>query len=118
MGRIDGGTVFHPQLGAPILKLIRGANDVPYEISAACLHLTFMLLICDVLPHAARITEAASPRISRSGEGNYQRTIGPGKLADMVLVSDDLFSIPAEKIRDAKVLKAWVGGKLVFSQEK
>jgi len=45
-------------------------------------------------------------------------TISPGKLADMVLVSDDLFSLPPEKIRDAKVLQTWVAGKVVFSQEK
>jgi predicted amidohydrolase YtcJ len=45
-------------------------------------------------------------------------TISPGKLADMVLISDDLFSLPPEKIRDAKVLQTWVAGKVVFSQEK
>ncbi len=37
-----------------------------------------------------------------------------GKLADMVLLSDDIFTIPAEKIRDVKVLSTWVGGKLVY----
>jgi predicted amidohydrolase YtcJ len=41
-------------------------------------------------------------------------SITPGKLADMVLVSDDLFTIPPEKIRDVKVLKTFVGGKLVW----
>ena len=45
-------------------------------------------------------------------------TISTGKLADMVLVSEDLFSLPPEKIRDAKVLRTWMGGKMVFSQEK
>ncbi|MBS1853596.1 MAG: amidohydrolase family protein [Acidobacteria bacterium] len=41
-------------------------------------------------------------------------SITPGKLADMVLVSDDLFTIAPEKIRDVKVLKTFVGGKLVW----
>ena len=41
-------------------------------------------------------------------------SITRGKLADMVLLSDDLFSIPPEKIRDVKVLKTIVGGKVVF----
>src|SRR5262249_51954699 len=45
-------------------------------------------------------------------------SISVGKLADMVLVSDDLFSIPPEKIRDAKILKTWMGGKMVFGQTK
>jgi predicted amidohydrolase YtcJ len=41
-------------------------------------------------------------------------SITPGKLADLVLLSDDLFSIPPEKIRDVKVSKTIVGGKLVW----
>ena len=45
---------------------------------------------------------------------NEKGSITPGKLADMVLVSDDLFSIPPEKIKDVKVLKTIVGGKVVF----
>ena len=43
---------------------------------------------------------------------------GTTAVVDMVLVSDDLFSLPPEKIRDAKVLQTWVAGKVVFSQEK
>lgn len=45
-------------------------------------------------------------------------SITPGKLADMVLVSDDIFAIPAEKIRDAKVLTTIVGGKVVWDGGK
>jgi predicted amidohydrolase YtcJ len=41
-------------------------------------------------------------------------SITPGKLADMVLLSDDIFSIAPEKIRDTHVVKTIVGGKLVF----
>jgi predicted amidohydrolase YtcJ len=41
-------------------------------------------------------------------------SITPGKLADMVLLSDDIFSIEPEKIRDVRVLKTFVGGRLVF----
>jgi predicted amidohydrolase YtcJ len=32
----------------------------------------------------------------------------------MVLLSDDVLSIDPVKIRDIKVLKTWVGGKLVY----
>jgi predicted amidohydrolase YtcJ len=42
-------------------------------------------------------------------------SITPGKLADLVLLSDDIFSIPPEKIRDTHVLKTFVGGRLVFA---
>jgi predicted amidohydrolase YtcJ len=41
-------------------------------------------------------------------------SITPGKLADMVLLRDDILSIDPVKIRDVKVLKTLVGGKLVF----
>jgi predicted amidohydrolase YtcJ len=45
---------------------------------------------------------------------NAKGSIAPGKLADMVLLSDDVLSIDPVKIRDVKVLKTWVGGQLVF----
>src|SRR2546421_328999 len=45
---------------------------------------------------------------------NEKGSITPGKLADMVLLSGDIFSIPPEKIRDVKVLKTIVGGKIVW----
>ncbi|MGA9979768.1 MAG: amidohydrolase [Candidatus Sulfotelmatobacter sp.] len=41
-------------------------------------------------------------------------SITPGKLADMVLLSDDIFSIVPEKIREVRVLKTFVGGRLVY----
>jgi len=45
---------------------------------------------------------------------NDKGSITPGKLADMVLLSEDIFSIPPEKIREVRVLKTFVGGRLVF----
>lgn len=45
---------------------------------------------------------------------NEKGSIAAGKLADMVLLSDDVLSIGLVKIRDVKVLKTWVGGKLVY----
>lgn len=41
-------------------------------------------------------------------------SITTGKLADMILLSDDLLTIEPTKIRDVKVLKTIVGGKIVF----
>jgi hypothetical protein len=45
-------------------------------------------------------------------------SITPGKLADMVLLSDDIFSIPPAKIKDVKVVKTILGGKVVWDAEK
>jgi predicted amidohydrolase YtcJ len=41
-------------------------------------------------------------------------SITAGKLADMVLLSDDILTVDPAKIRDVRVLKTWVGGKLTY----
>jgi predicted amidohydrolase YtcJ len=40
-------------------------------------------------------------------------TIAPGKLGDIVVLSDDLFTIPPDKIKDAHVVLTVVGGRIV-----
>lgn len=45
-------------------------------------------------------------------------SITPGKLADMVLLSDDIFTIDPAKIGDVKVLKTIVGGKVVWDSSR
>ena len=47
-------------------------------------------------------------------EEKEKGTIAPGKLADMVVLSDDLFSIPPENIKKVHVVITIVGGKVVF----
>jgi predicted amidohydrolase YtcJ len=50
-------------------------------------------------------------------QDNEKGSITPGKLADMVLLSDDVLTIDPVKIRDVKVLKTWVGGKLTYDAD-
>jgi predicted amidohydrolase YtcJ len=45
-------------------------------------------------------------------------SITPRKLADMVLLSDDIFAIDPSKIRDAKVLKTIVGSKVIWDASR
>ena len=45
-------------------------------------------------------------------------SITPGKLADMVLLSDDIFSIDPVKIRNVKVLNTIVGGKVIWDPQR
>lgn len=45
-------------------------------------------------------------------------TITPGKLADMVILSDDIFAMKPEGIRDVKVETTIVGGKIVYGRAK
>lgn len=48
------------------------------------------------------------------GEGDIKGSIEPGKLADMVVVSGDILSIPPQRIRDLKVEETIVGGRVVY----
>ena len=45
-------------------------------------------------------------------------SITPGELADMVLLSDDIFTMDPVKIRDVRVLKTIVGGRLVWDVDR
>ena len=64
------------------------------------------------------IKEALEAYTMGSAYAEFQESekgsITPGKLADMVLLSDDVMTIDPVKIRDVKVLKTWVGGKLTY----
>jgi predicted amidohydrolase YtcJ len=51
-----------------------------------------------------------------SFEENRKGRIKVGMLADLVLIDRDLTAIPPEAIRDARVLKTIVGGRVVYSQ--
>jgi predicted amidohydrolase YtcJ len=41
-------------------------------------------------------------------------SISPGKLADFVVLSDDIFKIPSAAIKNVKVVATFVGGKVVY----
>ena len=45
-------------------------------------------------------------------------TIAPEKLADLVVLSADLFSIPADRIKDERVIVTIVGGEVVYQESE
>jgi len=45
-------------------------------------------------------------------------SITVGKLADLIILSDDIFTIPPKKIRDAQVLLTVVDGKIVYKSKE
>jgi hypothetical protein len=49
-------------------------------------------------------------------EENIKGSIVPGKLADLVILSEDILSCPEHKIEEIKVLRTMVGGKFVYSE--
>jgi hypothetical protein len=49
-----------------------------------------------------------------SFQEKVQGTISPGMLADVVVLSEDLFRVPPEKIKDARVEITIVGGRVVY----
>jgi len=50
-------------------------------------------------------------------EADIKGSIEPNKLADFVVLSDDLMTIPVEQIEDLKALATFVGGKKVYEDE-
>jgi predicted amidohydrolase YtcJ len=47
-------------------------------------------------------------------EENLKGSLSPGKLADVVVLSEDILTIPEEKIREARVLSTIVGGQVLY----
>jgi hypothetical protein len=64
------------------------------------------------------VAEAVKGFTWGSAYGEFQDgvkgTIEAGKLADLVMISDDIFTMVPEKIRDAKVLLTIANGKIVY----
>ncbi|HXY48094.1 MAG TPA: amidohydrolase family protein [Terriglobales bacterium] len=64
------------------------------------------------------VAEAVEAYTRGSAYAEFQEaekgSITPGKLADMVLLSDDIFTIDPARIREVKVLKTIVGGRTVY----
>ena len=51
------------------------------------------------------------------GESDVKGSIEAGKYADMVVLSEDIFAIDKEKLKEVQVLKTIVGGKVVYEAE-
>ncbi len=52
-----------------------------------------------------------------SFEEKIKGSLEVGKLADFVILGQDITNIPPEKIRDVKIIATFVGGKKVFSEK-
>ena len=52
------------------------------------------------------------------GEADLKGSIEPGKFADLTVLSDDIFTMPKENLKDVKALKTIVGGKVVYEAKE
>ena len=52
-----------------------------------------------------------------SFEDHIKGSIVPGKRADMIVLSEDLLTVPTNEIRNVEVLYTIVGGKVVYSKK-
>jgi predicted amidohydrolase YtcJ len=48
------------------------------------------------------------------GEEKVKGSIEPGKYADMTVLSDDIFTMPKERLKDVRTVKTIVGGDVVY----
>jgi predicted amidohydrolase YtcJ len=71
---------------------------------------------------AISVEQAVSAYTIGSAYAEFQEkskgTIEIGKLADLVILSDDIFSIDRSKIRSVRVKMTVMGGKVVYQQDK
>ncbi|MDP2871575.1 MAG: amidohydrolase, partial [Bacillota bacterium] len=51
-----------------------------------------------------------------TGEEDIKGSIEPGKLADLAVLSDDLFTVPEERIRDLTVVMTVIDGRIVHRE--
>jgi predicted amidohydrolase YtcJ len=45
-------------------------------------------------------------------------SLEPGKRADLVVLSDDVFACPESRIKDIVPLRTLIGGEIVFTREE
>ena len=67
-------------------------------------------------PVAAALAASTSGPAFAEFQDTAKGTIARGKLADMVILSDDIFAIPASRIKDVHVLTTIVGGMIVHQR--
>jgi predicted amidohydrolase YtcJ len=80
-----------------------------------------MLTLAAAAVQGVTVTQALSALTSGSAFAEFQEgekgIIARGRLADMLVLSDDLLSVPAAQIKDVRVLTTIAGGRIVHQRK-
>ncbi len=115
--RVDG-----TRIAGPDLARLAALNAIaPLGSGWPAASLNPMLTIQAAAPRQITVTEALSALTSGSAFAEFQErekgTIARGQLADMVILSADILSIPPAQIKDVRVLTTIVGGRIVHQRK-
>jgi predicted amidohydrolase YtcJ len=108
--------------------VVMSSSDVPSTVSANPFVALYSLVTRknnlgrDVAPQEAVTREEALRTYTTNGtwitrEENIKGSIEAGKVADMVVLDRDYFSVPDEEIKDIQVEKTMVAGNIVWERE-
>jgi predicted amidohydrolase YtcJ len=68
------------------------------------------------------LAEAVSAYTAGAAYAEFQENekgrLVAGQLADLVVLDQDVFAVPAERLRDVKVVTTVVGGRVVYRRER
>ncbi len=108
--------------------VIANGTDVPVEKvdPIACLYSSMTRKMADGVAffpeHCMTRQEALRSYTSAAAYAQFEESnrgsLEVGKLADLVILSDDIMTIPDDKIRDTKVDLTMVGGKIAYERPK
>jgi predicted amidohydrolase YtcJ len=104
--------------------VVINGTDVPVERidPLACLYSSVTRIMADgvaFFPQQAMTRDEALRSYTASAawaafEEQDKGTLAPGKLADLVVLSDNLLTVPAEKIGETRVEMTMVGGRIRY----
>lgn len=100
--------------------VIASGSDCPVEPISPLLGIWAATTRKDFLEENLTVEEALRTYTVNAAYASFEEdekgTIEVGKFADITVLSDDLLSIPPEKIREVKVEMTVVGGKIVYKK--
>lgn len=106
---------------------VSNGSDCPVEMPHALAGMQCAVTRCDLqgsgpyLPHEAFTVQEALDSFTQSGayasfEETIKGQIQPGMLADFVVLGENPFEMPADRIKDIPILKTVLNGKVVYSR--